>query len=375
MSVESILADLVAFPSLPATPNGEIAGYVRDFLAGHGVEAQLLPGPEGDRVNLFATIGPRDVPGHVLSGHMDVVPVEGQSWSGDPFRLRTEGEKLTARGAADMKGFLACVLAMVPEFVAARPSRPIHIAFSYDEEIGCRGVPHLLARLPELCAPPLGAIVGEPTDMVPVLSHKGKQAIELAIEGVAGHSSTPDLGVNALYPAAELLLFIRDLAERLKREGPFDARFTPSHSTIQAGVIRGGSAVNIIPDRAEIGLEVRSIPAQAPQDVTAEVIARLEALAGERGVKVSHGELSSYPALPPSEGADLVRLVERLSGRPAVQSVSYGTEAGLFHAAGVPAIICGPGSITRAHKADEFILRSELDDCCRMLRALSAEPA
>lgn len=373
MSAESILADLVAFPSLPATPNGEIAAYVRDRLARHGVEARLLPGPEGDRVNLFATIGPRDVPGYVLSGHMDVVPVEGQSWTSDPFRLRTEGGKLIARGATDMKGFLACVLAMVPEFVAARPSRPIHVAFSYDEEIGCRGVGHMLARLPELCAPPLGAIIGEPSDMAPVLSHKGKQAIEVAIEGVAGHSSNPDLGLNALYPAAELLLFIRDLEDRLKREGPFDARFTPPHSTIQAGVIRGGSAVNIIPDRVAIGLEVRSIPAQAPQDVTAEITARLDTLASERGVRVSHRELSSYPALPPSEGADLARLVERLSGRAAVQTVSYGTEAGLFHAAGVPALICGPGSITRAHKADEFILRSELGDCCRMLRGLAAE--
>lgn len=373
MSAESILADLVAFPSLPATPNGEIAAYVRDRLARHGVEARLLPGPEGDRVNLFATIGPRDVPGYVLSGHMDVVPVEGQSWTSDPFCLRTEGGKLIARGATDMKGFLACVLAMVPEFVAARPSRPIHVAFSYDEEIGCRGVGHMLARLPELCAPPLGAIIGEPSDMAPVLSHKGKQAIEVAIEGVAGHSSNPDLGLNALYPAAELLLFIRDLEDRLKREGPFDARFTPPHSTIQAGVIRGGSAVNIIPDRVAIGLEVRSIPAQAPQDVTAEITARLDTLASERGVRVSRRELSSYPALPPSEGADLARLVERLSGRAAVQTVSYGTEAGLFHAAGVPALICGPGSITRAHKADEFILRSELGDCCRMLRGLAAE--
>jgi acetylornithine deacetylase len=375
MSVESILADLVAFPSLPATPNGAIAAYVRDYLAGHGVEARLLAGPEGDRVNLFATVGPRGVPGYVLSGHMDVVSAEGQIWSGDPFRLRAEGERLTGRGAADMKGFLACVLAMVPEFVAAGPSRPVHIAFSYDEEIGCRGVGHLLKRLPELCAPPSGAIIGEPTDMVPVLSHKGKQAIELAIEGVAGHSSNPGLGRNALYPAAEILLFIRELADRLEREGPFDARFTPPHSTVQAGVIRGGTAVNIIPDRAEIGLEVRSIPAQAPQDVTAEVIARLGALAGERGVRVSHRELSSYPALPPSEGSELARLVERLSGRAAVQTVSYGTEAGLFHGAGMPAVICGPGSITRAHKADEFILLSELEDCCRMLRGLAAEVA
>lgn len=367
MTPEAILADLVAIADLPGVSNARMAGCIRAHLARLGVECTVLPGPEGDRVNLFASIGPRDVPGYVLSGHMDVVPAEGQVWASDPFRLRAEGGRLYGRGATDMKGYLACMLAMVPEFLAMDLRRPIHLAFSYDEEIGCRGVGHMIARLPDLCAPPLGCIVGEPSDMVPVLSHKGKQAVELVIEGRAAHSSQPDLGVNAIYPAAEVLLFIRDLAVRLASEGPFDARFAPAHSTVVAGVVRGGAAVNIIPDRCAIQMEVRSVPGQAPQDITAQVLARL---GGLQGVRVSHHELSSYPALPPPEDRGLADLLERLTGKAALQSVSYGTEAGLFHAAGVPSIICGPGSISRAHRPDEFVTVAELAACCAMLRGL-----
>ena len=251
IEIESILADLVAIPSLPGTPNAAIVDRVRAELARHGVESAVIAGPEGDRSNLFATIGPRDRPGYILSGHMDVVPTEGQVWATDPFRLASDGARLSGRGTTDMKGFLACVLAMVPEFLGMPLTRPVHIAFSYDEEIGCRGVGHMIERLPSLCARPAGCIVGEPTEMRPVLSHKGKQALELVIEGRAGHSSNPALGENALYPAAELLLFIRDRAARLAAEGPFDARFSPPHATLQAGVVHGGNAVNIIPDREE----------------------------------------------------------------------------------------------------------------------------
>ena len=376
-AIESILADLVAFPSLPGTPNAAIVDRVRAELARHGVESAVIAGPEGDRSNLFATIGPRDRPGYILSGHMDVVPVEGQAWATDPFQLSPDGERLSGRGTTDMKGFLACVLAMVPEFLAMPLTRPIHVAFSYDEEIGCRGAPHLIERLPSLCAPPEGCIVGEPTEMRSVLSHKGKQALELVIEGRAGHSSSPALGENALYPAAELVLFVRDLAARLAAEGPFDARFDPPHATLQAGVMRGGSAVNIIPDRASVDIEVRSVPGLPPAAVAADVVAELAALAERakaegRHLRVSHRQLASYPALPPPEDRALADLMERLTGQAALASVSYGTEAGLFHAAGIPAIVCGPGAIARAHRANEYVLKSELAACRDMLRGLGA---
>ncbi|MDO9637896.1 MAG: acetylornithine deacetylase [Pseudotabrizicola sp.] len=374
MTAEQILADLVAIPDLPGQSNARMAACVQGHLARHGVECTVIAGPEGDRVNLFATIGPRDVPGYILSGHMDVVPVEGQVWTSDPFRLRAEGDRLFGRGTSDMKGFLACMIAMVPAFQAMPLQRPVHLAFSYDEEIGCRGVGHLIARLPDLCAPPLGCIVGEPTDMRPVLSHKGKQAVELVIEGRAAHSAQPDLGLNALYPAAELMLFIRDLAARLAEDGPFDARFSPPGSTLVAGVVQGGSAVNIIPDRCRVQMEVRSVPGTSPQAITAQVLERLADLVAEgKALRGTHSELSSYPALPPPEDPALADLLQHLSGQPVLPSVSYGTEAGLFHAAGVPSIICGPGSILRAHRPDEFITRAELAACCQMLQRLGEE--
>jgi acetylornithine deacetylase len=377
VAIESILADLVAIPSLPGTPNAAIVDRVRAELARHGVESVILPGPEGDRSNLFATIGPRDRPGYILSGHMDVVPVKGQAWATDPFLLSPEGDRLSGRGTTDMKGFLACVLAMVPEFLAMPLTRPVHIAFSCDEEIGCRGAPHLIERLPSLCTPPAGCIVGEPTGMRPVLSHKGKQAVELVIEGRAGHSSNPALGENALYPAAALVLFIRDLAARLAVEGPRDLRFDPPHATLQVGVLRGGNAVNIIPDRASVEIEVRSVPGLQPSVVTAKVVSELVALSDRakaegRHLRVSHRELASYPALPPPEDRALADLMEQLTGQHPLPSVSYGTEAGLFHAAGIPAIVCGPGSIDRAHRANEYILKSELAACRSMLRGLGA---
>ncbi len=375
--VEAILADLVAVPSLPGRPNAVITDCLRSHLSAPGVEIAVIPGPEGDRFNIFATIGPRDKSGYILSGHSDVVSVEGQDWTTDPFRLTQDGDRLVGRGTTDMKGFVACVLSMVPEFLATPLTRPIHIAISYDEEIGCRGVGHMIARLPELCAPPLGCIVGEPSDMRPVLSHKGKQALEITIRGQAGHSSTPSAGVNALYPAAELVLAIRDRAARLESEGPFDQRFSPAHSTLQAGVMQGGSAVNIIPELARVQLEARTIPGQSPESITADILAELQAIcargeAAGRPIVAGWSELSRYPALSPNEDGSLADLLARLSGHPPLQSVSYGTEAGLFQAAGIPSVICGPGSITRAHRTDEFILASELETCRDMLRGLCA---
>lgn len=378
MSVQEILADLVAIPSLPGTPNAAITGLLQSHLLHGGVAVSVLPGPEGDRANLFVTIGPRDRPGYILSGHSDVVSVDNQRWATDPFRLAVNGEKLTGRGTTDMKGFLACMLAMVPEFAAMPLRRPVHLAFSYDEEIGCRGVGHMIDRLPDLCAPPVGAIIGEPSGMRPVLSHKGKQALELRFTGKAGHSSNPALGENAIYAAADMLVHIRSLAESMERDGPFDERFVPAHSTCQAGVVRGGAAVNIIPDSAEINYEARAIPGIDPRSLSRSIIDHIEALnaaasASGRDLSATWRETSCYPALPPCEDSSFIGLMERLSGKKSVQAVSYGTEAGLYHQAGIPSIICGPGDIARAHGPDEFILLSELHDCLAMLRGLGAE--
>ncbi len=256
----ALLSDLVAIPSVCRTPNGTIVELVRAYLAGHGVEATVLPGPEGDRANLFATIGPRDVPGLVLSGHLDVVPA-GEGWSGDPFTLRRMGDRLVGRGAVDMKGFVACMLALVPEMVRARLTRPIHLALSYDEEVGCVGVRHMIARLPELCATPTGCIVGEPSEMRPVLRHKGKVAGRLTVRGRAGHSSRPDLADNAVHLAADIVGLVRRLHEGFTRQGPFHPLFEPASSTLQVGVIAGGTGVNVVPDTCRVEWEARAVRA------------------------------------------------------------------------------------------------------------------
>ena len=373
MDVFDILDRLVAFPSIAGKPNDDIAGWIEACLAEHGAQVTVLPGPEGDRSNLFATIGPADVPGYILSGHMDVVPAGEPQWKSDPFTLRLDGERLYGRGTTDMKGFLAAALAAVPALAKLSLARPIHLAFSYDEEVGCRGVPHLIARLPELCAKPLGVIVGEPSGMRAVRGHKGKAAARVTIQGRTGHSSRPDLGLNAIHAMSEALSAAVSEAERLTH-GPFNSAFEPAYSSLQAGVIAGGQSVNIIPDSCKLHLEARAIPGVDPASLLAPVKARAEALAAE-GFLVEWTPMSAYPALSLAQDAALAALLSELTGEAPLAAVSFGTEAGLYQAAGFDAIICGPGNIDRAHKPDEYVLASELTACQRMIEALGTRCA
>ncbi|TPJ12184.1 acetylornithine deacetylase [Mesorhizobium sp. B2-7-3] len=373
MDVFDILDRLVAFPSVAGRPNGDVAGWIEAYLAEQGIQVTVLPGPEGDRSNLFATIGPADGPGYILSGHMDVVPASDPQWSSSPFALRKEGERLYGRGTTDMKGFLAAALAAAPRLAGLRLARPIHLAFSYDEEVGCRGVPHLIARLPELCAKPLGVIVGEPSGMRAVRGHKGKAAARVSIKGRAGHSSRPDLGLNAIHAMAAVLGAAVNEAERLTH-GPFDPAFEPSYSSLQAGVVAGGHQVNIIPDTCTLDLEARAIPGVDPASLLAPVRARAEALAAD-GFRTEWSPMSAYPAMSLPPDAPLAGLLHALTGEVPLAAVSYGTEAGLYQAAGLDAIICGPGDIDRAHKPDEYILASELAACQRLIEALGARCA
>jgi acetylornithine deacetylase len=373
MDVFDILDRLVAFPSVAGKPNSDIAGWIETYLGEHDAKVTLLPGPEGDRSNLFATIGSADVPGYVLSGHMDVVPAAEPQWSSSPFALRREGERLYGRGTTDMKGFLAAALAAVSTLAGLRLARPVHLAFSYDEEIGCRGVPHLIARLPELCAKPLGVIVGEPSGMRAVRGHKGKAAARVTIHGRSGHSSRPDLGLNAIHAMSDALGAVVSEAERLTR-GPFDTTFEPPFSSMQAGVIAGGQSVNIIPDICTLDLEARAIPGVDPAGLLVPIKAKAEALA-EDGFRVEWAPISAYPALSLPQDSGLAALLRELTDEAPLAAVSYGTEAGLYQAAGLDAIICGPGDIGRAHKPDEYILAGELAACQRMIEALGARCA
>ncbi|WP_145633510.1 acetylornithine deacetylase [Neorhizobium alkalisoli] len=368
MRAVDILEKLVGFPSVVGTPNGAIVEWIAAYLKSFGITAQVLPGPEGDRANLFVTIGPADKAGYILSGHMDVVPAAEAGWDSDPFAVKMEGDMLYGRGTSDMKGFLAAALAAVPALLSRPLSRPIHLAFSYDEEAGCRGVPHLLARLPDLCVPPLGAIIGEPSGMRAILAHKGKAAARLTLKGRSGHSSRPDLGLNAIHAMTEVQQAAVAAALELT-QGPFETEFEPSYSSLSIGTISGGQAVNIIPELCTMELEARAISSADPQALLAPVRKAADALE-QKGFGIDWQILSSYPALLLSPASHLAGLLKDLTGIEPLAAVSYGTEAGLYQRAGVDAIICGPGDIGRAHKPNEFTLASELAACQAMIEAL-----
>ena len=366
-----MLERLVSFRTVAGASNQELIAFVADYLLSHGVVTHVLPGPEGDRSNLFATIGDPSQPGYVLSGHVDVVPAGEPEWQADPFVLRKQEDgRLIGRGSCDMKGYVAAILAMVPKLVAMNLQAPIHLALSYDEEIGCRGVPHMISALPKLCATPLGAIIGEPSGLVPVLAHKGKAALSIEAKGISGHSSRTDLGVNAIHAILPVLQAARLQAETLEK-GPFDPRFVPACSSLQIGTISGGQAVNIIPDHVEVQIEARAIAGVDPKSLFAPLLDVVEQEnAGDTKAKLAAHWMSSYPALALQNDDPLVDLVADISGHNPIAAVSYGTEAGLFQAAGIPAIICGPGDISRAHKPEEYLTLSELNAAADMIVAL-----
>ncbi len=362
LNAETLLQRMVGFETVVGRSNLDLLGFVADYLEGQGARVHVLTGPEGDRANLFATIGDPSLPGYVLSGHVDVVPAEEPEWQGDPFTLRMEGERLIGRGACDMKGFDAAVLSAVADLMAMPLTAPIHIALSYDEEAGCKGVPHMIAALPQLCAAPLGCIVGEPTGLQPVLAHKGKAALRLSANGIPGHSSRPDLGKNAIHALLPALNAAAAQALALQEAGQ-DARFEPPFSTLQIGTVSGGQAVNIIPDAASATIEARAIAGVDPRQLMAPLL-------DATGPEVEAQWMSTYPALALAADAPLAQLCKDLSGQAPVQAVSFGTEAGLFQQAGIPSIICGPGDISRAHRPEEYLTRSELEATRQMILRL-----
>ena len=368
MTAEEILAQLVSFPSVVGTPNHAIVDWIASYCRFHGATVSVLSGPEGDRSNLLATIGPKQGRGYILCGHMDVVPAREAGWTSDPFKMRRDGDKLFGRGTSDMKGFLACALAALPRLAGQDLKRPVHLAFSYDEEAGCRGVPHLLSTLPDLCEAPLGAIIGEPSRMQAVRAHKGKAAARLEVIGRSGHSSRPDLGLNAVHAMADIVAQIVTYGRRLE-QGPLDTQFEPPCSTLQVGVIQGGQSVNIIPDRCIAEIELRAVPGGDPIALLAPIKGNLLALR-DAGFEVAWHDLTSYPGLSLAKDHPLAALLAELTGKPVLSAVSYGTEAGLYQQAGIDAIICGPGDIGRAHKPDEYIETAELAACQAVIEAL-----
>lgn len=374
LSSQALLEKLVAFDTTSHLSNLALIDFVVDYLNSNGVESTLVFSGDQRKANLYATIGPKDIGGVMLSGHTDVVPVKGQAWDSDPFAVLEKEGRLYGRGTADMKGFIAVVLSRIPQMVAADLKTPIHLAFSYDEEIGCVGVRRLLHMMEGLDVKPAMCIIGEPTEMTVGLAHKGKMAGRVKVSGLESHSSLPGNGVNAIEFAAELVSYIRRLANQLQQQGPFDESFETPYSTLQTGVIRGGSAVNIVPNYCEFDFEIRNIPAQDIEDLYQQIVVYAQAeleprmQAVNKGCGIQFERLSSYPGLLTPANAQIVAFVKSLLENPTTGTIAFGTEGGLFsQQLGIPTVVCGPGRIKEAHKPNEFVAITELEKSERMV--------
>ena len=352
---------------------------VRDYLVGCGITPYLTYDQSRGKANLFATLSDAEGRTHgglVLSGHTDVVPTDGQAWDTDPFQPTVKDGRLYGRGTCDMKGFIGTVLAQIPHVARDRLRAPLHIALSYDEEVGCQGAPTMIEEFVRRGIQPAGCVVGEPTDMAPVIGHKGINMFRCRVHGRAAHSALTPSAVNAIDYAARLILFIRELADRLEDSGPRDAAFDVPFTTASTGLITGGIAANIVPATCEFVFEYRQLPST---DVTA-LFEQIRAYALEKLVPemrrrypdadIAFEKIASVPAFEAAVDASVTKLVRRLARVEAAQKVAYATEAGQFQAAGVPSIVCGPGSIEQAHKANEFVSLEQLAACESFVRGL-----
>ncbi|MDQ0511952.1 acetylornithine deacetylase [Ancylobacter amanitiformis] len=380
-TTEELLAHLVAFDTTSRNSNLALIGFVRDYLEAYGVASVIVPSEDGRKASLFATIGPAEIGGVCLSGHSDVVPVDGQPWSTDPFELTPREDRLYGRGSCDMKGFVATCLALVPQMTAANLSTPIHLLVSYDEEIGCTGVVPAVRRLGVDLPLPRACIVGEPTSMRVVDAHKSGIAYLTTVTGREAHSSMPQLGANAIFAAAELVGELDRYRAELIEAGDASGRFDPPNTTVQVTVIDGGTAGNIVPRQCGIRWNVRGLPdfdeptllARFERFAQGVVLPKLRASAPEASIVTDF--IYRVPPLRPQTGSEAELLALRLAGQNRTYTVSYGTEGGHFQAQGIPTVICGPGSIDQAHKPDEFIEVAQLRACERFLTGLVAECA
>lgn len=378
LTTEAILARLVGFNTISDRSNLELLDWVETYLHSHGVTAQRFYDASGTKASLHAVIGPRDVTGGVvLSGHTDVVPVEGQHWDSDPFVLHGDEDALFGRGSCDMKGFVATVLSRVPHFVAAPLKAPIHLAFSYDEEVGCLGVYDMAKAIAAETARPGLCVVGEPTLMKTITGHKGIWELNCTVKGLEAHSSQAPYAVNAVEAAAELVTFVRTVAKRIASEGPFNKQFDPPFTTMQAGMFHGGTAVNIVPNRCEVAFDIRPLPGFDAGAVIEEIRQHAFRVIEPRMKDIDPAtgfefRLSSQvAAFDIDADHTAVAAVQALSGANDTAKVSFATEAGIFNDLGIPTVVCGPGSIDQAHKPNEFIARSQLRQCEVFLNRLT----
>ena len=375
-STKELLARLVAFDTTSHKSNIEIQRFIEDYLVQHGISCTLVPTDDGEKASLFATIGPQDVPGVALSGHTDVVPVTGQVWDSDPFNMTERDGRLYGRGTADMKGFLACVLAAAPQFKSRNLKVPIHIAFSYDEEIGCVGVRPMIARLGKSLPRPRMVLVGEPTSMAVVDAHKGPVRWQITISGRAAHSSMAPLGVNTIHYAGTIIEELKRIESELKAETG-DNRFDPPYATLQITQISGGTASNIIPVTCTLGFEIRATPGldiasieeRLNRFTQTQCLPAMRAVAPEADISIHQS--NRVPPFGADRNSEVVMLALKLAQQNDTHAVSYATEAGLFQDAGAPSVVCCPGDIAQAHTANEWIAEKELVRCSDFLMRLA----
>lgn len=375
-----LIRTLIGFDTTSRDSNLALIDWVRDYLAGYGVGAELTFDDERRKANLFATLPAQDGNatrgGIVLSGHTDVVPVDGQPWDTEPFTATVKGDRLYGRGVADMKSFSAIGLSFVPEFLRRGLKRPLHFALSYDEEVGCVGVRRLLQDIVDRRIRPLGCIVGEPTGMRLVVAHKGKKSFRCRVRGHEVHSSLTPRGVNAVQVACEIVSFLTQMAQRFRDRGRFDAAYDVPYTTVHTGVIRGGTALNIVPRDCTFDFEFRHLPFDDPDALLVEVrrfaatlLPEMHAVSPESHIEFD--SLSSMPGLDTQGGSQIADLGRACSGSHDLGKVSFGTEAALFHGSDIAAIICGPGHIEQAHQPNEWVSLEQLALCESFMRRLA----
>lgn len=370
------LERLIAFPTVSSESNLEMIAHLADVLGDCGARVDIQRDESGTKANLLATIGPEGDGGIMLSGHSDVVPVDEQTWQSDPFEMVEQGGKLFGRGTCDMKGFIAACLAMAPRFAEAAPTRPIHFAFTHDEEVGCIGAGHLVQMLRDKGLRPAMAIIGEPTEMRIIEGHKGCNEYTTHFHGLAGHGSAPEMGVNAVEYAVRYVARILELKDQLRARAPAGSRFEPPWTTINVGGLHGGVAHNVIAENAWVEWDMRPVQRGDAEFVKADLKAYCDEVllpamqAVYPGARIETEVIGEVEGLTPMEENEARRVVAELTGANTAGLVPFGTEAGIFQTFGMDVVVCGPGSIEQAHKPDEFIAIDQLAACLEMLEKL-----
>ncbi len=373
---EKILEKLIGYPTVSRDSNLDLIYFIESYLTDLGISSELIFNQEKTKANLHAKIGPQELPGIMLSGHTDVVPIDGQDWTKNPFSMECANQKLYGRGTTDMKGFIASVLAMLPKAVKRNLNRPIHLAFSYDEEIGCVGVKRMIDIFESAPLQPEFCIIGEPTEMQVAIAHKGKTGALCTCHGVEAHSALATNGLNAIYLATELIQSIRGIQETIKLNSDHDHHYSVPYTTLHVGTIEGGTALNIIPRECQFMFEVRHTRSDDPNEIIQRIRASAQDIVEQYQddfptISIDIEIFNAYPGLNTSAEEKVVKLTQQLMDTEEFIKLAFGTEGGLFQdRLGIPTVVCGPGSMEQGHKPDEFVARSELARCDQFLDRL-----